>query len=249
MQWAKKQTGFTIVELLIVVVVIAILASITIVSYNGISTRAKESAAQSAISQVLKKVSVHAISNGDTFPDTLAEAGITNGGSVAYQYSANNTSTPKGFCVTATVQGLSYHSAQSYTYTATTTQTLNRPAPTVGACPGHSSGGAEVVTNFVKNPNFENNTTNGWLTRSSGTISIVSNEKRTGNYSMRVVTPGNGLDDGASMNPSATSNPLSGLFASGVGGDHRGSAWVKAPAGSMLRFNVEEYTEIGRAHV
>ena len=57
MQWAKKQTGFTIVELLIVVVVIAILASITIVSYNGISTRAKESAAQSAISQVLKKVS------------------------------------------------------------------------------------------------------------------------------------------------------------------------------------------------
>lgn len=41
---ALKETraaGFTIVELLIVVVVIAILAAITIVSYNGIQERAK----------------------------------------------------------------------------------------------------------------------------------------------------------------------------------------------------------------
>lgn len=37
--WAK-QTGFTIVELLIVIVVIGILAAIVIVAYNGIQTRA-----------------------------------------------------------------------------------------------------------------------------------------------------------------------------------------------------------------
>lgn len=35
--------GFTIVELLIVIVIIAILAAITMVSYNGITNRAKES--------------------------------------------------------------------------------------------------------------------------------------------------------------------------------------------------------------
>lgn len=38
--WAKKQKGFTIVELLIVIVVIGILAAITIVAYNGIQARA-----------------------------------------------------------------------------------------------------------------------------------------------------------------------------------------------------------------
>ncbi len=38
-KWAK-QTGFTIVELLIVIVVIGILAAIVIVAYNGVQTRA-----------------------------------------------------------------------------------------------------------------------------------------------------------------------------------------------------------------
>ena len=37
----QKQSGFTIVELLIVIVVIGILAAITIVAYNGIQTRAE----------------------------------------------------------------------------------------------------------------------------------------------------------------------------------------------------------------
>ena len=37
----KAQRGFTIVELLIVIVVIGILAAITIVAYNGVQTRAK----------------------------------------------------------------------------------------------------------------------------------------------------------------------------------------------------------------
>lgn len=38
---SKTKSGFTIVELLIVIVVIGILAAITIVAYNGIQTRAK----------------------------------------------------------------------------------------------------------------------------------------------------------------------------------------------------------------
>ncbi len=57
--WAHsfKQQGFTIVELLIVIVVIAILAAISIVSYNGITTRANETRTNSDLTQLQKAIS------------------------------------------------------------------------------------------------------------------------------------------------------------------------------------------------
>jgi len=60
-----KSQGFTIVELLIVVVVIAILAAITIVSYNGITSRANSSAAAANAATVQKKAELFA-SDGST---------------------------------------------------------------------------------------------------------------------------------------------------------------------------------------
>ncbi len=52
----KKANAFTIVELLIVIVVIAILAAISIVSYTGIQNRAVESSIKSDLSNFKKKI-------------------------------------------------------------------------------------------------------------------------------------------------------------------------------------------------
>jgi prepilin-type N-terminal cleavage/methylation domain-containing protein len=58
-----KQKGFTIVELLIVIVVIAILAAITIVAFNGIQQRAKLAQVQSGVSQYVKALMQYSVEN------------------------------------------------------------------------------------------------------------------------------------------------------------------------------------------
>jgi len=60
----KKQTGFTIVELLVVVVVIAILASITIVSFVGIQGRANDAAVQNDLKGIAGAFEIFKLNNG-----------------------------------------------------------------------------------------------------------------------------------------------------------------------------------------
>ena len=62
-QWAR-QTGFTIVELLIVIVVIAILAAITIVAFNGIQSRSRNAKTVSAVSAWAKAMQLYKTENG-----------------------------------------------------------------------------------------------------------------------------------------------------------------------------------------
>ena len=49
--YRKEQTGFTIVELVIVIVVISILATLTVIAYRGIQEEAKTAVINSAASQ------------------------------------------------------------------------------------------------------------------------------------------------------------------------------------------------------
>ena len=56
--------GFTIVELLIVIVVIAILAAITIVAYNGIRDRANNTQTTDALRAWIKAMKLYKVDNG-----------------------------------------------------------------------------------------------------------------------------------------------------------------------------------------
>ena len=60
----KNKSGFTIVELLIVIVVIAILAAISIVAYNGIQQRARDTERTSEISGIQKALELYYVDNG-----------------------------------------------------------------------------------------------------------------------------------------------------------------------------------------
>lgn len=59
-----SRSGFTIVELLIVIVVIAILATISIVAYTGIQTRAQNTVTNQAVAQYAKAFESYKAING-----------------------------------------------------------------------------------------------------------------------------------------------------------------------------------------
>lgn len=133
--WAKnKKTGFTIVELLIVIVVIAILAAITIVAYNGLQKRAQTSAVSTALNQASKKIKLYQVDN-NVYPTTLAATGIADD-EVTYQYTGAATT----YCITGTQGTTSMYLSDTVT------------KPTEGGCAGHGQGGVAAITNLATNP-------------------------------------------------------------------------------------------------
>lgn len=73
-----KNKGFTLVELLIVIVVIAILAAITIIAYNGIQQRAHTSGQKTAASTLHKKVEAYYAINNAYPTYSTTPGNITN---------------------------------------------------------------------------------------------------------------------------------------------------------------------------
>lgn len=87
-----EQRGFTIVELLIVIVVIAILAAITIVAYNGIQSRANDSSIESTAAEIQKAIQIWYVDTG-----ILPAAGYGSTGSAVNDACPGSTTASGGW--------------------------------------------------------------------------------------------------------------------------------------------------------
>jgi len=89
---SKRQThsGFTIVELLIVIVVVAILAAISIVAYSGVQSRARDAERSTEMKTIEEALALYFMDNGGypncsggTYVPTTAVGGCTTAGLAA----------------------------------------------------------------------------------------------------------------------------------------------------------------------
>jgi prepilin-type N-terminal cleavage/methylation domain-containing protein len=160
----QLRSGFTIVELLIVIVVIGILAAITIVAYNGIQERARASSVSAALSQATNKLAVYQVDNPDSYPidkTALDALGIKDTSSVSYQYT-RVAGPPDTYCLTATTGATSYKVSSSAS------------TPTAGGCAGHGVGGVAAITNLHRNPGATSATGYGAWDGASGNAGSAS---------------------------------------------------------------------------
>lgn len=103
-----KKSGFTIVELLVVIVVIGILAAITIISYTGISGRAVTSSLQSDLTNASQQLKLFQIDNSVypttidcSIPDSPTNKCIKSSAGNTYIYYSNNASNSPTFSLYA----------------------------------------------------------------------------------------------------------------------------------------------------
>ncbi len=153
MSLTKNKSGFTIVELLIVVVVIAILAAITIVAYNGITARSKVASIMSDLENGYKKLATYkaTVSTNDSYPTSIDCSATPAANSTCLKasngaqffYSGGST----GFCLKA-VNGDLLYSISSQTGKPSNTTVCNAGVVT-------TVGGALALRGIVTNNSGE----------------------------------------------------------------------------------------------
>lgn len=144
----RKSQGFTIVELLIVIVVIGILAAITIVAYNGIQQRARTTVLTTDISKAARLMAAANASTG-AYPTSIPSEMKYSPGVGMSLASTGNANT---FCINAQLSD--GNMLQMY-YDSASGTTAN------GVCSGATIGGSEaggLKPNLISSPEF----TSGW---------------------------------------------------------------------------------------
>lgn len=211
-----RSDGFTIVELLIVIVIIAVLAAISIVAYTGIQNRATTATLQSDLRTASTQLGlVHADSDmypvGTTVPSSLKASDGTT-----FQYTS---STGDDYCLTATSQrsGISpYHVSST-------------SGVSEGACAGHTAH-LNIITNMHPNPSVE-------VSQSPfgpvGGSSLLRDSARahSGSSSLRVTMSGSASAGTAGTSVLLAQPQFTTRYASNT--TYTVSAWVYIPSGTV----------------
>lgn len=103
----RSKKAFTVVEILIAIAVIAILATLVIIGYNGIQQQARVSAIQSDLRLVGNRLTLYHSQNNGTYPANISQLNLQNtpATTLNYQQLASGSS----YCITSTSGSTTYY--------------------------------------------------------------------------------------------------------------------------------------------
>jgi general secretion pathway protein G len=135
---SAKKSGFTIVELLVVIVVIGILAAITIVSYAGISQKAVATSLTSDLDNASRQLKLYQVDHGSypTYPLTVTGNNYCPSDDAKYCFKAS----PGNSFTYTNVAPLTFNlrsenSSTSYSLTNNSQPTISNATTTSNTCP------------------------------------------------------------------------------------------------------------------
>lgn len=97
--------GFTIIELLVVIVVIGILTAVTVVSYGGVSQKAIGASLRADLTNASKKLEMYKVEY-DAYPASLTAVDI--GTTIGFTYIPENTPSPQTYSLFASKNNIQY---------------------------------------------------------------------------------------------------------------------------------------------
>lgn len=162
----RRSDGFTIVELLVVIVVIGVLAGIALLAFYGIADRARDSALKADLNSASKILAIErGTSTTSQYPANLAALNLPTNSGTTYQYTVDNLASPPTFCLTGFLNDSSFYI------------THQNSEPVDGTCPGHSpvvllpNDGVVTTLATIDDPR-------GVAVRSNGDVFVVNQTAR-----------------------------------------------------------------------
>jgi len=160
----KKQKAFTIVELLVVIIIIGILATVIIISFSTITSRSTIATLQNDLNSAKKQIMNFQVQNASSnFPTSINTCPVTDAstqlcikptGTNTFTYTAYNLSDQQSFYLSAS------DSSNTYTYHTTDTTTVSDKL-------------GVVANSLAYNLDFAN--TSSYAGSGSATYDLVSN--------------------------------------------------------------------------
>jgi general secretion pathway protein G len=169
----RRVSGFTIVELLIVIVVIGILAAIVIVAYSGVVNRANDSAVQADLKNLATKINVFNVDNGK-YPSATADlTSLAFNASKAPYAITPKTSINMTYCYDSTTASTAYavliQSSSGKKYVVGSNNALvEYTGSWTGSSTSNCAGVSAALTNSLNGYNSADTVTGPWRAWTGG---------------------------------------------------------------------------------